>query len=82
MDDNKGMTISIAELEKELHSLPVTERARLADLLLESLDEPAQAEIDKAWIEEAESRIAAFEQGKLPAVDAEEVFRKAQKIFN
>lgn len=48
-------TTSDKLLEKALH-LPPLERAAIADGLLSSLDKP-DAEIDKLWAEEVESRI-------------------------
>ena len=56
-------------------ALPAKSRAELAETLLGSLDDPRQRELDKLWAEEAESRIAAFEAGKIRAIPAGEVFR-------
>ena len=73
--------MTTAKLAKEALSLPPKSRAKLAEQLLESLDDSKQREIDALWAEESESRIDAFEQGKLKAVSGPEVFRnlKARK---
>ena len=55
-------------------SLPLPERALVAQKLLESLDE--DAEIDAAWVAEAEDRLAAYERGELQEVDYDEVMRE------
>jgi len=68
--------MTTAKLAREALSLPPKSRAKLAEKLLESLDDSKQQEIDALWAEEAESRIDAFEQGKLKAVPGREVFRK------
>ena len=56
-------------------SLTPTEKAELVDELLSSLDEPDK-EIDELWVKEAESRIDAYDQGKLKAVSLEKVLEK------
>lgn len=56
-------------------SLPVTQRVELVELLLASLDSPDKA-IDKLWAKEAESRIDAFEAGKLKSLSLEKVLSK------
>jgi putative addiction module component (TIGR02574 family) len=48
--------------------------------LLESLNEPAAAELDAAWSAEIESRLAAYDRGEVQALSAEEVFAKARAL--
>lgn len=69
------MTSSTDNLFQAALALPPDDRAALADKLLDSLSESPDSEIDAAWAAEAEQRIAAYEQGKLKAIPAEEVFR-------
>lgn len=57
-------------------SLPPKSRAKLAEKLLESLDDPRQREIDRLWAEKAEARINAYEKGDIKAVPGKEVFRR------
>jgi putative addiction module component (TIGR02574 family) len=57
-------------------SLPPRSRAKLAERLLESLDDPRQKEVDRLWADEVESRIDAYERGQLKAIFGEEVFRQ------
>ncbi len=57
-------------------SLPPRSRAKLAEKLLESLDDPKQREIDLLWATEVEDRIDAYEKGDLKAIPGREVFRK------
>jgi putative addiction module component (TIGR02574 family) len=56
-------------------SLPPSDRATVAEKLLESLEGEEQAEIDRAWVEEAERRIRDYEQGKARGIPAHEVMR-------
>jgi putative addiction module component (TIGR02574 family) len=61
-------------VEKAL-SLNSLEKADLVDRLLSSLDQPDQA-ITELWAREAESRLDAYEAGKLKAVSLEKVLSK------
>ena len=63
------------DILKEAIQLNPTEKAKLVDQLITSLDKPDR-DIDKLWAEEAESRLNAYKQGKLKAVSLEEVFSK------
>lgn len=61
--------MSLASIQEEVLQLNSNERARLIDLLWESLDEAQIKEIESQWAAESEDRIDAFERGELPAVD-------------
>ncbi|HXD32031.1 MAG TPA: addiction module protein [Pyrinomonadaceae bacterium] len=74
------MSTPTDEILRELLTLPDSERARLAEQLLESL-EPQSEHNRKVWAEEAESRIDAFERGELNAVSGEEVFARLNSKF-
>lgn len=63
------------DILKEAIQLEPTEKAKLVDQLITSLDKPDK-EIDKLWAEESESRLDAYKQGKLKAVSLEEVLSK------
>lgn len=60
---------------KEALALHPTEKVKLIDKLLCSLDKPDK-EIDKLWKREAESRIDAYERGDIKTVTLEEVLEK------
>lgn len=70
----------VAELMKRGRALDPTDRERLVDGLLESLNEPAAAELDAAWESEIERRLAEYDRGEVQAIDAEEVFAKARRL--
>ena len=74
------MPDQVAELVQRGRELPVEDRERLVDQLLESLNEPAAAELDAAWEVEIERRLSEYDSGAIQAVDAEEVFAKARLI--
>lgn len=62
-------------------TLPINERAELAERLFSSLD-ISQDKIDKLWAKEAEDRINAFERSKIKTVTAKEVFNKIESRQN
>jgi len=63
------------DILKEAIQLEPTEKVKLVDQLITSLDKPDK-DMDRLWAEEAESRLDAFRQGKLKAVSLEEVLSK------
>ncbi|MFC1693256.1 addiction module protein [Candidatus Latescibacterota bacterium] len=63
------------EILKEVLTLKPAQKAELIDKLLSSLDKPDR-EIDELWAKEVESRIDAYERGKIKAVSLEKVFEK------
>lgn len=65
-----------AKVIRDALSLPPKARAKLAEELLESLDDPNQKEIDRRWADEAEDRIDAYERGEIKTIPGQEVFRR------
>ena len=69
------MSVLIENITEAALSLPVTERAILADRLVDSLDSTSEtAEIRQAWASEALRRLDEIESGVEDAIDADEVF--------
>lgn len=71
--------MKIDELEAAALSLDPQRRARLAERLLESLEDLSPEENARIWAEEAQRRAAALESGTLSSRPADEVFRHAQR---
>ena len=69
------------ELIDEAVSLPVEERALVADTLLRSLNQ-TETEIDKKWIEVAHQRLNELRSGKVKAVPGEQVFENIWSRFD
>lgn len=74
------MSNTLKELEAQARSLSPEERAKLAELLLESLRDAPLAEIEKAWEVEIAERVAAYDRGELPTFSAESVFAEARRL--
>ncbi len=70
------MQTTFETIESEALKLSVTERAKLAEHLIASLDE--DSEIDDAWGAEVERRIAEIEAGTAQLIPAAEVIANAR----
>jgi putative addiction module component (TIGR02574 family) len=68
-----------AQILKDALSLPPTERVALVERLLASLDSPTREHLDVLWGQEAEDRLGAFEEGKIPTVAAQDVLDEIGK---
>jgi len=68
----------MAILEKQLvtaaMALPPRERAKLAGLLLKSIETKKEREVAEVWAKEAESRSKAYRKGQLKAIPVEKAF--------
>ena len=73
------MSKSLTQVEEQALSLIPEERAKLAELLLESLSAPIE-EIEAEWAQEIEQRVAAYDRGEIPTYPAEDVFAEAKRI--
>lgn len=74
------MSNALKELEQQAQALTPEERARLAEVLLESLQDAPIAEIEAAWDREIEQRVAAYDRGELQTFSAEDVFAEARRL--
>lgn len=73
--------MNISQIESEVFSLPLEQRASLARRLLLSLEEPTEAEFDRLWGEESVRRAAEFDAGLVQAIPGEEVAAKARALL-
>lgn len=73
--------LTTKRLIKEIESLPIEERARVADSVLKTLN-PVDQEIEKQWIDIAEKRLKDLESEKVKSIPGEEVFKKIQRRFS
>ena len=74
------MNDQVVELAERGKALAPEDRSRLVDLLLESLHEAPVGEVEAAWDEEVERRLAAYDRGEIQAIDGEEVMAKARAL--
>lgn len=75
------MSAIFDELSNRALCLPPQERARLADVMVESLDHAALTDIDQAWIALAERRAAEIDSGTAATFAADDVISQARRTI-
>jgi putative addiction module component (TIGR02574 family) len=73
------METQFEKLAKEALTLSANERAAFAQLLLASLDE--DAEVEEAWVAEAERRAAELDNGKADSVPLAEALAQLRSAL-
>ena len=73
------MASTLSDLKKKAAQLPEKERAELALSLIESLDGPADPDVEEAWAQEIERRVRHVEKGEAELIPAEEVFARIRR---
>ncbi len=74
------MSSGYHDIEELAKSLSPEERARLAESLLESVQDERIAEIEAAWEQEIEERVAAYRRGEEEVVCGETVLAELRQI--
>ncbi len=72
---------NLNEMDSTLLGLPTDERARLARLLLVSLDEQIDDDVDATWKAEAERRFCEYKNGQVETIHCKEVMREARQAL-
>jgi putative addiction module component (TIGR02574 family) len=67
--------MSLTSIQEEIVRLSSTDRAKLIDILWESLDEARVKDIEAKWAAESEDRIDAVDRGELETVDGPSALR-------
>lgn len=69
-------------LEKEVLELPPRSRVRLAEKIIESIDDYADPDLEAAWDEEIERRVREIESGAQEGIPAAQVMKDARRALN
>ena len=75
------MPTLVDELTARVKALPAQDRARIAEELLESLQETEDADAEAEWEREVERRVAEIDAGAVQLVPAEEVHAQARRLL-
>ena len=70
-----------SDLETEALRLAPQERARLAERLLDSLEDLPQSEIEALWLDEAERRDREVAEGRVTPIRAQQVLSELKSRF-
>lgn len=68
------MSTDVAELEAKIRSLTLDDKTALIRALIAELDGPADPDVERAWLEEAQRRYREVVDGKVQPVPGERVF--------
>ena len=68
-----AISATYAHLEEEVLHLPLEDRSRLANRLLESLDEDDGFKLSPEWNEELQLRVKGIDEGTARMIPGEEV---------
>jgi putative addiction module component (TIGR02574 family) len=72
----------VDEITTEIMELSMEERARLAELLIVSLDAPSDEENLALWVTEAERRLAELRTGSKRAVSLDEAVGRVRSAIS
>ena len=72
------MARTLRDIERDIRALSVQERARLLKALISDLDAPADPDAERAWMTEAERRLAEIESGAVETIPGSEVLNEAR----
>ncbi|KAB2942515.1 MAG: addiction module protein [Hyphomicrobium sp.] len=75
------MNERVKRLTEEIRKLPPEEQAELIDELVVLTYREPDPEVDAAWAEEAECRLAAIRSGQAQTIPLEEVMERLRKRF-
>ncbi len=75
------MSTLVEELSARAKTLPPRDRARLAEELLDSLQEASDTDTEEAWEREIERRVAEIESGAARLVPSEDVHAEARRLI-
>ncbi len=71
------MADPVRKIEAEVLKLPARQRARIAERIISSLDDKADPDHERLWLEEAERRLDELLSGKTKGIPADRVFKRA-----
>jgi putative addiction module component (TIGR02574 family) len=69
----------LAEIKEKASRLSEAEKAELALSLIESLDGPADPDVEESWRLEIERRVGQIERGEVQLIPGDEVFARLRR---
>ena len=68
------MSPGVAEIEAKIRSLSLEDKTELLRVLITELDGPADVDVERAWLIEAQRRHREVREGKVQPASSEGVF--------
>jgi acyl-CoA reductase-like NAD-dependent aldehyde dehydrogenase len=75
----EAMAKAVKDIEREIRGLSSEERAELMRSLIADLDAPADANVERAWLETSQRRYRELVEGKVEGVPGPLVFDRLRK---
>ena len=75
------MSTNVAEIEAKIRSLTFEDKTELIRFLIADLDGPADADVESAWVVEAQRRHREIVEGNVEPVPAQRVFQNLRARF-
>jgi len=79
MTKGKHMTTTAEQVLREALGLPAVDRAEIIERLFQSFDPSADRRVDAVWSKEVESRIDAYDEGRISASPAQDVLTRINR---
>lgn len=70
------MSKAVREIEQEIRTLSGDEKIELIRSLISELDAPADANVEREWLETSQRRYRELVEGKVQGVPGPQVFRR------
>jgi hypothetical protein len=67
------------DLQQQARALPSNEKAALARILIDDLDQTHDADVEQLWLDEARRRYDAYRRHDMPSVGGDEAMTRARK---
>ena len=68
------MSPGVSEIEAKIRFLSIEDKTELLRVLIAEIDGPADADVERAWLVEAQRRYREVREGKVQSVPGEDVF--------
>jgi putative addiction module component (TIGR02574 family) len=75
------MTNQMKQLMHDALELSVKERAKLAHILITSIDEMSDENVSSRWDDELKKRVREIREGSVKGIPAEEVFARLEDKY-
>ncbi len=80
MNYNLGMNAVFDEVLTSARTLPKSDKAALAHLLIQDLDETDDVQLELLWIDEVKRRHEAVKRGEMAVHDGDEVMARLRSL--
>jgi len=72
------MSTQFEDIQRQVRTLSPNEKAALARLLIEELDQSFDGDVEQLWLDEAQRRFDSYLRGEIKAHEGDEVMSRAR----